>query len=372
MEAPTWYAKLFQCTTGLMLGDVPLDKTPGALQQINAQGNWTVATEIGVAGGLQRDTLRINTKGHRFGIAVCYGTRTASDYIFQAGPITNAQLLQESPPVYQLSGGDPWDFLNGTLLISPSSGSVVTYTSSMQGIAVAILNAALARNPLPIDVPAAISGTATRTYNWWDFAYAGALLQALTQASLGPDIYFRPYFSDASHLRWQAVIGNPYITQGAGGVPLLFDQSSNLIEVRPVVDSSKLAGTTWAKGNGVEAGTLFATATDPTLSANGWPALDYVDSSQVNLTDLTALGAVASGALALYGKSVETWSSWVRTDGRHPLGSYGPGLFATYNFTTHPLIPPGRYRQRILGMARSQGDDANTIQHVLHATQGVI
>lgn len=368
--ASGWYAKLFQVTTGLLVGDLPLTQDPGGLTQINTKGTWTASTEIGVKGGLSQAMVRANTKGMQFGVALCYGTKTTSDYIFQMGPIDGAQLLQESPPVYELSGGDVWDLMRATYLIDPATKTNVTYTSSMQGIAVAILNAFLARNPLPIDVPSAIGGSIARTYNWWDFAFVDALLTALSQASGGPDIYFRPFFSDASHVRWQAMIGNPYIT--SGGLPLLFDQGSNLMEVRPNIDYSKLAGTVQSRGNGVEAGTLFATATDPTLLANGWPLLEYTDSTQSNLTDPAALSAAAAGALALVGRPVETWTSWVRTGGRHPLGTYGPGVFAAYNINKHALVPVGRYSQRILGLTRGQGDASHVIQHVLHATEGAM
>lgn len=368
--ADAWYAKLFQVTTGQVLGDLPLTQTPGALVQINQQGNWTVSTPVGGNGGLQRDTLRSLTKGFRFGVAVCYGSGSASDYIFQAGPILAAQLLQESPAVLQLGGSDAWALLNATYLIDPVSHSIITYTSSMSGIAAAIVNAAVARNPLPIDTATGAAGTVARTYNWYDFPFSGAVLQALTQQADGPDVYFRPYFATASTIRWQPMIGNPYITQS--GQPLLFDQGSNLVEIRPSIDSSQLAGVVYAKGNGVEAGTLSASATDPTLQAAGWPLLEATDSSQTNLTDLVALAAVAQGNLALNQRPVETWVSWVRTDQRHPLGTYGPGLFAGYNMNTHPLIPPGRYSQRILGLSRNQGDDPGMVQHVLHATQGAI
>lgn len=365
-----WYAKLFQITTGLLVGDLPLTQDPGGLTQINTKGTWEASTGIGVAGGLSQAMVRANTKGMRFGVALCYGAKTTSDYIFQMGPIDTCDLAQESPAVYDMSGGDVWDLLRATYLIDPATKTNATYTSSMQGIAVAILNAALARNPLPIDVPAAIGGTATRTYNWWDLAFADSLLQALSQAAGGPDIYFRPYFSDATHVRWQAMIGNPYIVQG--GLPLLFDQGSNLVKVLPHVDSTKLAGVVQAKGNGVEAGTLVATATDPTLQANGWPLLEITDSTQSSLTDPTALMAVAAGTLALNNRPVETWTSWVRTDKAHPLGTYGPGLFAAYNINEHPLIPAGRYTQRILGLTRGQDDESHVIQHVLHATQGAM
>lgn len=369
MDTPAWYAKLFQCTTGLTLGNLPLTQTPAASIQINQQGSWTVTTPIG-GGGLNKDTLRSLVKGFRFGIAICYGIGSALDYILQAGPILAWQLLQQSPPAFQIGGSDPWAFLNGTYLIDPASQSITTYTAAMAGIAASIINAAVARNPLPIDTATVTAGTASRTYNWYDFGYAGQLLQQLTQADGGPDVYFRPYFVDASHIRWQPMIGNPYIVQS--GLPLLFDQSSNLVEVRPAGDASQVAGSVYAKGAGVETGTLYASATDPSLQAAGWPLLEYTDTTQTNLTDLTALAAVAAGDLALNSRPVETWTSWVRTDGSHPLGTYGPGLYANYNINDHPLISVGRYSQRILGLTRGQGDDPRVIQHVLHATQGAV
>lgn len=367
---PAWYAKTIQLTTGLVLGDLPLVQTPGGLQQINAAGNWTATTPIGGGGGMARDTLRPLMKGGRFGTALCWGTGSAADYIFQMGPILATSLLSESPPWFQIGGSDPWALLDATNLIDPATKATLTITSSMQGIAVGILNAALARNPLPIDVPAAIPGTTTMTYNWFDFITAGQRLQELTQAAGGPDIYFRPYFADAKHVRWQAVIGNPYIVQS--GNPLLFDQGSNLVETLPETDASRLAGTVYDTGNGTGVTTTYATATDPSLEGAGWPLWELNNSAHADVSDPVALQAFASGDLALNNRPVETWPVTVRTDGNHPLGTYGPGPFAWFSFSTHPLQPPGRYFQRILGLTREQNTSPELIDLVLHATQGAI
>jgi hypothetical protein len=370
---PWWYCKLFLLTTGAVLGELPLTQDPAWSQQINQSGSWTALTPIGGSGGLSKATLRSLAKGGRVGVACCFGTGAATDYIAQAGPIWTGQCPQEQPSVWQLGGAGFASLLAATDLIDPNTATPLVVTNSMQGIAVALLNAAQALNPLPVDIPAGpFTGITTMTYQWYDFATVWQRLQELTQLAGGPDVYFRPYFSDSSHIRWQAVVGNPYITQA--GAPLLFDYGSNLTSCLPSSDSSKLATTVYAKGNGVEAGILWRQAVDTTLTGNGYPKLVYNDSSHSDVIDLNVLANWASGDLALYGRSVETWAATARTDMSPLLGSYGPGVFANYNFgdDSHPIIPAGMYSQRILGLQRSGTGGPDEVEHILHAIQGAM
>jgi hypothetical protein len=207
------------------------------------------------------------------------------------------------------------------------------------------------------------------TYPGYDFATAGQRLQELTQLDHGPDVLFRPYFADPQHIRWQALIGNPTLAQP--GAALLFHYGSNLSSVIPQSSGAQLATASYVKGNGIEAATLWATASDTTLTGAGWPLMESIDSSHSNLIDPVALQAQATANQKINGRPVETWTATARTDQSPLLGSYTAGVYATYNFPdeSHPMIPKGQYFQRIIGL--TNGQNIGEVGHILQATAGV-
>lgn len=380
-----WYCMVFQMTTGAVVNELPLFKDPTWTQQINQQGSYTVQTPIGLVqgpngpvSGLDKMTLRGLLEPGRFGLAICYGDGSPSDYIAQAGPLWKPPLVTENPPVVEVQGTGLWGMLSARVQVPSgwvtSAGlgdptSVAAYgPTSLQGVAVAIINNAVARGSLPVDVPAAIAGTLTRTYFGYDLAYAGQRLQELTQEDVGPDILFQPYFSTPTLIRWQALIGNPRIAQS--GLPLAWDYGSNLSSLLPSPDGIKLSTTNYVKGNGVEAAVLWAFARDTTLTANGWPLLEYVDSSHSGEINQGVLQGYANANQKLYGRPVETWAVVVRSDMAPALGTYTPGTNATYNITNHPWEPDGQYSQRIIGL--TNGSQIGEVVHILQAIQGVL
>lgn len=383
MSAPQWYAKLFVVATGQVIGAIlPTIDNPGPTwdQQINQQCAISATTPIGHSGGLSAATLRTLVKPGRLGLAICYGggRGTVSDYIAQAGPIWSHSLVSESPAMLRINGAGMWSMLNARVQIpstwTPSMGlgdarSVATYTGSYRDIAVAIIRNAIARGSLPIDLPTTPDGgPQSETYNGFDLISAGQRLSELTQQSGGSDTYFRPYFAAANLIRWQAVIGNPTISNT--GNPLLFDQNSNLVSALTTSDGTGLATDSYVKGNGSQAAIAWSYAHDMQLITDGWPLLDKVDSSHADDAVQADLDGYAAADQALWGRAVETWDVTVRTDGGSPLGSYGPGVTAAYNFTRHPWILPGRYNQRLLGL--TNGSNPLEIKHIVQASEGAV
>ncbi len=206
------------------------------------------------------------------------------------------------------------------------------------------------------------------TYYGYDFATVGQRLQELTQLEHGPDILLRPYFVDSQHIRWQALIGNPLLAQP--GSPLNWHYGSNLVSCLPTSDGHGLATTSITKGNGVEFETLWASASDTTLTAAGWPLMEGIDNGHTNIIDPAILQIQANANQKINGRPVETWAATVRVDQSPLLGTYTPGVYATYNFPdeSHPIIPAGNYFQRIVGLTNGQNRDE--VGHILQATAG--
>jgi hypothetical protein len=376
MPASAWYAKLFEVATGMVHGELPLVGLPTWDQQINQQSTWSLVTPIGGNGGKSRESLRTMVKPARFGVAICYGPRTATDYIAQAGPIWSHQLSSEKPAQLSISGSGMWGMLNARVQIpstwTPNQGltdgnSIATYTGSYRDIAAAIISNAVARGSLPIDLPAVPDGgTQTMTYNGYDLTSAGQRLQELTQQTGGPDLYFRPYFDATGKIRWQSMIGNPTIPPSS--LPLLFDHGSNLVSALTTADGSGLATDSYVKGNGTASSIKWSLASDTSLITAGWPRLDKVDTGHSDESSQVVLDGYAAADQVLNGSPLETWDVTVRIDGKCPLGSYGPGVTAGYNFTAHPWILPGKYNQRLLGLA--SGSNPSQIKHLIQAIQG--
>lgn len=376
-----WYARVFAIKTGAVVDELPLVSQPVWLQQVNADGSFTVTTPIGGNGGLSKRTLRGYVAEGRFGVAVCWGSGGTSDWIAQAGPIWSYAPDEgtNGPPTLQIGGSGFWGLLKARLQVpgtwTPSMGisgtnSTANYgPSSMHDIARSMLLDTLMRDSLPLDVPAAAgSGTNVRNFPGYDLAMMGQRLYELTQDIGGPDVVFQPYFASSNLIRFQALIGNPYLVQA--GDPLIFDYRSNLTSLKAPSDGSKLSITTYEKGNGVEASTLFAYATDTTLTNAGWPLLESVDSSHASVTDQATLQGWANSVQTQFGRPIETWVSTILMDSNPQAGTYSPGVTATYNVAGHPWLEDGQYSQRILGL--QNGTNVDEMVHILDAKQGVV
>lgn len=373
-----WYALVYAVKTGQVCDELPLTSQPTWLQQVNADGSFTVTTPIGGNGGLSKRTLRSYMQAGRFGVAVCWGSGSPSDWIAQAGPLWTYDP-DEATSTLQIGGSGFWGLLKARVQVpgtwTPSVGiggstSISNYgPSSMHDIARSMLLDTLTRDSLPLDVPAAVgSGTNVRTYPGYDLATVGQRLYELSQDQDGPDIVFAPYFAASNVIRHQALIGNPLLVQA--GDPLTFDYGSNLVSLKAPSDGSKLSTTTMEKGNGIEAATLFAYSTDTALTAAGWPLLESVDSNHTSVTDQTTLQGWANSVQSQFGRPIETWVGTVKMNDNPMAGTYTAGVRGTYNVTNHAWIEDGQYSQRILGL--QNGQNVNELVHILDAKQGVV
>lgn len=384
---PAYYALVYETVTGTIIDEIPLQSIPQWNQTINSDGVWTITTQIGPdneddpsneSGALSKLHLRSITDHWRHSVAICWGTGQPTDYVAQAGPITARKLVSEQPPVLQIGGTGFWPLLRKMLQVAPNwngqsvaagAGADTTYTSSLQGIATAMLLDARQRQQnllnhhvYALDVPAAIPGTAVRNFFGYEFTSIGQRLQELTQGVDGPDILFKPYLTGTGFVAHQALIGNP--TLGAAGNPLYFDYPGSIVSLLPTDDGTNESTTSYEKGSGIDAATLWAKSTDTTLTDAGWPILEDVDNTHGDVTDQATLQSYADGAQAFNGRPLSTWNVVVRQDDEdYPFGSYDPGFTATYNLDGHPWELDGEYDQRVLGF--QNGTNVKEFVHLL-------
>lgn len=377
-------ATIFELKTGrIVIRDIPIVGNPQFSRQVNQEGSWSIITQVGDISVPTTETLRSIFAPWRFGCAIAWNDQ----FILQAGPITTSQF-SDSDYRIRVSGGGLWSMLNrrialnpsyplapttGSSLLSMATGDLVYGPTSLHTIAKKLVQDSCSRSAgfnLPIDYPADIAGTATRTYPVYDLAPVGQRLKELSQVESGPDIDFNPYFdpSNPGYIRFQMRIGNPSLTN-LGSNTLVWDYGSSLRSVSIDSDGSAMVSGVFARGNGSERASLVAYDQDLTLVNNGWPATELVVSFS-SVTDGNTLQGHATGAKNLYRTPVELWDATVRADLMPVLGTYLPGYLATFNMQGHPWVPDGGYQQRILGF--TTGSTTNEIRLILQAIEGAI
>lgn len=362
-----YYALIYLTVTGEVVDEIPLAALPAWLQQINADGTWSVTTKVAAKVDeddpanalLSRDYLRSITDAWRFSVAICYGTGDRiGDSIRQAGPLMSRRCVSEADRTMQFGGAGLWALLRMTMQINSASSVASTFTAAQDTtfgttlwhIASQILSNATARNPMPLDiVTTPDGGTSTRTYNGYDLVSAGQRLQELTQVENGPDVLLRPYFADGSHVRHLAVIGQP--TFPSAGDPILFDYPGSITTLLTSDDASQMRTTTYERGNGTAYTTLVASSHDTTLTTAGWPLVEVTDSSHADVSEQATLQGWANSQQTLYGEPVETWALSVKMDDEDtPFGTYDCGAPCLLNVLDHFWVPDGRYSRKIVGL----------------------
>lgn len=375
-----WTVMVFETRTGrIVANDLTVPGLPRWRRQLNTAGS--VDLEILVDDATSAATLRGYLSGWRYSAAVCYG-----GYIAQAGPILSTRYTDATSTV-SVSCGDLWTLLARRLVVSPATPPSPTSAAALLGvdatrdttytalalhdIAAHLVSDSCSRTnfALPVDIPADIGGSASRTYPLYELAPVGTRLQDLVQVDGGPDVDFAPYFDPANpgYIRWQMRIGNPALQQL--GVSFRWDYGANLTAADVDSDPTGMADGMYVKGSGVDRASLIAYSSNPALPTAGWPALETVDAGHTSETDPAVIQGYADADLGLSARPVETWTATVRADRTPLLGDYAPGSYATFAMAGHSWIPDGLYVQRILGIA---SDGIGTVQLILHAIQGAL
>lgn len=377
-------AVVYHTRTGQVFRDLNLIQDPEWTAELNGAGGGQVVLPLGDTAVSERTTqLRewVPFKD-RYSIAVLLG-----DTVMQAGPNRGYQP-DEEPQDGQVGKVTVafkgiWDLLNRRVLVNaawdpsvaPLTNAVadITQTYSLHTIAREIVNHSINKSfilgsNLPIDLPAQIAGTDTRTYHGYEMISAGQRLQELTQVDQGPDVMFQPYLTvsgGSRYIRHRMLIGNPYLV--APGNPLQFDYRSTLAKIGVNGASDDVPTSAYVKGTGNETGQLYGYATNASLIAAGWPLVDLVDSSHTSASVQSTLDGWALADIALAATAPEQWKGTVLADTDPRVGEYQPGHFVTYNIQDHHWIPNGMYTRRLLSVGRSSGTPQGQVEHMVQA-----
>ena len=374
-----WRLFVAETTTGKIIRDLPFVGAPQWSYGLNMAGGLSAKIPIGA---ISKDELRAVLDYWRLSIGIAWG-----DHIWQCGPVVTYRFTDvEGPPVLDVGAAGIWGLFSQKRVIANPAWTGVNLAAedadvnltnlSLHTIAKRLVQNDLTRNgSIPIVLPSDIAGSQERAYPGYDLAYVGERLSNLTQVINGPEIEFRPEYTDDSrtYMQWRMRIGNPRL--GNLGLPHSWDYGRALSHVDEDGDGSNMQFASWVRGNGMERGLLIGHYTDETLVDLGWPMLESVDGSHTSAVDQNTLDGWAQANVETYRNGMNTWAARVRidgTDGRDrrtgspALDIVSVGDNAVFNMSDHRWIPDGAYGQRILSI--SSGGDLVTAQLALQGT----
>ena len=366
-----WRLFAAETVTGRIVEDVPFVGAPQWVYGLNQAGSLQVTVPIGP---LDKARLRSLLDYWRISWGIAWG-----HHIWQCGPVVTYRYSDvDGPPVVNIGCAGIWTLLTtkrvianpswvGTNIADAAADTVLTGLS-LHTIAKRLVQNDMTRSGnLPIVLPADITGTAERTYPGYDLAYVGERLAQLTQVIDGPEVEFRPEYTDSTRtaVQWRMRIGDPRL--GDLGLPHAWDYQRALTHVDEDGDGSQQQMETWVRGNGMERSLLTGHYTDTSLVTAGWPKLENIDGNHASATEQATLDGWAQADVQTYRRGITKWAGRVRidgTDGRDnttgspSMDSVSVGDNAFFQVRDHRWIPDGVYGQRVLSI--SSGGDMHT------------
>lgn len=366
-----WRLFAVNTVTGHVIDDIPFVGAPQWTYGVNQTGSLQVTIPIGA---IEKSQLRALVDYWRISWGLAWG-----HHIWQCGPVVTYRYSDvDGPPVLNVGCAGIWSLFStkrvianpawGGANIADEAADVTLSTLSLHTIAKRLVQHDMTRNgALPIVLPADIAGTQERLFPGYDLAYVGERLAQLTQVIDGPEVEFRPQYTDSTRtaVQWTMRIGNPRL--GDLGLPHAFDYCRALTHVDEDGDGSQQQFETWVRGNGMERALLTGHYADTSLLAFGWPKLESVDGAHTSATEQNILDGWAQADVTTYKRGITRWSGRVRidgTDGRDnttgspTLDTVSVGDNAVFKIRNHRWLPDGTSGQRILSV--SSGGDLNT------------
>jgi len=204
---------------------------------------------------------------------------------------------------------------------------------------------------VPVILPAEIPGGFERNYVGADVAWVGERIKQLTQVENGPDVRFPPRFTtDKLGVEWPLLIGTPTQPLLFSPIDVIFRPSaakSSVSNLKVNVDGTQLASRGFASGGRQSGESVAAVATDPTLPAAGYPALDAVDSTHQTISKDATVEGYANELVVRGRNPVQTWSLTHNVSQEPFLGTFSEGDFASIRMHDNPYIKEGHHRMRI-------------------------
>lgn len=338
--------------------------------------------------GTTKDAKAKAIASYRRSIIVFWVDRAGNEYPFFGG-IIGPRKDTRSDTSFQLLC--PYDFLAYRFLVNEgvfgavhtstvaeNGQSVETYATqdtisyqnvSQRAIACDVIHRCTSMKPggiLPIDLPylgeekihLAADGTPNqnywRTYNGFDVANNSCkdILGKLSATSYGPDMQFRPYMSDATHVRYRFIAGSddePNLEQ-TGLVHLLVSSSrgGSLQNVEIDHDGPKMR--IYGTGNGSDASMDCHLSEDLTLcqQPDPWPLME-LSRQDTNLT-ARSIASTYDAMLATMSRPISQLIGSIRPGdrGAPELGTFWPGEIMEIRIDGHPGIVDGEYTMRLM------------------------
>jgi hypothetical protein len=368
-----WRLFAADTVTGRIIEDIPFVGYPQWTYGLNQAGSLQPKVPIGA---IDKARLRALTDYWRISWGFAWG-----HHIWQCGPVVTRRFSDvDGPPVLDVGCAGIWSLFStkrvlanpawtGTNIADPDADTTLTGLS-LHTIAKRLVQNDMTRNgTLPIVLPADITGTAERTFPGYDLAYVGERLGQLTQVIDGPEVEFRPEYTDSTRtaVQWRMRTGNPRL--GDLGLPHAWDYHRALTHVDDDGDGSGQQFETWVRGNGMERSLLTGHHADLQLVGAGWPKLESVDGNHTSATEQSTLDGWAQADVETYRRGITKWSGRVRIDGTDGQGnmtgsptmdSVSVGDNAFFQVRDHRWIADGVYGQRLLSV--SSGGDLSTVQ----------
>lgn len=374
-----WRLFVAETATGHIIRDVPFVGYPQWSYGLNQAG--ALAPKIPL-GAIDKAELRSVLDYWRLSWGLSWG-----DHIWQCGPVVTYRFSDaEGPPTVDVGCAGIWSLFSQKRVIAnpawtgvslaEAAADVALTNLSLHTIAKRLMQNDMTRNgSLPIVLPADIVGTQERNYPGYDMAYVGERISQLTQVIDGPEVEFRPEYTDSGHtaVQWRMRVGNPRL--GNLGLPHSWDYCKALSHVDEDGDGSQQQFRAFVRGNGMERGLLVGRYEDTEMTDLGWPMLESIDGNHSSATELPTLNGWAQADVETYRRGINTWAGRVRIDGTDGRGRrtgspalniVSAGDNAYFTMKDHRWIPDGIYGQRILSV--NSGGDLVTAQLAL---QGV-
>jgi hypothetical protein len=380
-----WRVFVAETATGRVVADLPFIGVPQWAYGVNQTGAWSVTVPIGGGNGAMTAAgYEAVADPWRHSVGIAWG-----GYILQCGPIvTDDYRDSDGAPAVDVAGVGIWGLLTSKRLIASPTWDGVSWADAAADVTVTdVALSTIAKRlveldgdrngALPIALPADVPGAAVRTYPAYDLAYVGERLGQLTQVIDGPELEFRPRYTDATatYVEWEMRLGNPRL----GDLTLAHSWDYGIgacTRIDVSRDGSRQQLRSVVRGNGMERGLLTGQAEDLAMVAAGWPLLEAVDSGHTSATEQATLDAWATANVETFRQPVTTWAAEVLIDGTNgrarrsgspSLDTVGVGDTARFTVDGHRRIRPGTYGQRVIGVRSAAGD----IERATLTLQGV-
>lgn len=227
--------------------------------------------------------------------------------------------------------------------------------------------------PIDFDTDSAVGTDPVLTLklNNWDTSNitAAGLLTKLANVDNGPDIQFRPYLADSSHVRLLMMRGHPFLDQQIEHNFNTYVNGGSVQEFKIVRSASRVASRVYGVGAGTGAGTLRAFAEDVSLvgATDSWPMYETAVANTSAETS-SVLQSATSGRLATVKHPLMQFSGVIRADGPVQVGQLFPGEMTNLTVQGHPSLPDGIYRVRMMELSGDETPSINVKWDVLESS----